>query len=178
MAFCVNCGTQMDENTKVCPSCGTEAGQSPAAGNPVPPPSASQPNLFQKLNDTAETTAEYDPKDIADNKLMAALSYIGILVLIPWLAAPNSRFVRYHARQGLTLFIAYIAYFVIRFLLGLIKTTRYAWGIPYQTTPGIILFISWLIGIPLFILSVIGIINVIQGRAKELPVIGKLNIVK
>jgi uncharacterized membrane protein len=60
----------------------------------------------------------------------------------------------------------------------MIKTTHYLWGVPYQSTPGIIVFIGWLIAVPLYVLSIIGIINAYQGKAKELPIIGKIKIIK
>lgn len=175
MAFCSKCGTQLDENSNICPSCKVTAEQNVTQNNTQ---FTSQANILHKLNDTSDTTGEYDPKDIADNKLMAVLSYLWILVLIPLLAAPNSKFARYHAKQGFTLFVLYIGHAIIKFLLGFIKTTHYLWGVPYQATPGIIVLIGWLIGVPLFILSVIGIINAYQGKAKELPIIGKINILK
>jgi uncharacterized membrane protein len=129
--------------------------------------------------DTADTTAEYDPRDIADNKVMAVLAYLGILVLIPMFTAPkNSRYARYHVKQGFTLFLCYIALSIVNFLLRLIKVTRYFWGVPYQTTPGIIIFLGWLLSLPLLVLTIIGIINAYQGRAKELPIIGKFTILK
>ena len=37
-------------------------------------------------------TAEQDPQDVQDNKAMAVLAYIGILVLIPLFAAKKSKF--------------------------------------------------------------------------------------
>ena len=40
------------------------------------------------------------------NKVMAILSYFGILVLIPIFAAKDDAFARYHANQGLVLLIA------------------------------------------------------------------------
>ena len=176
MAFCSNCGKQLDENTNVCTSCNAQAEQSATTENNQG--TTSQPNVFEKLNNTSDTTAEYDAKDIADNKVMALLSYIGILVLIPMFAAPNSKYARYHVRQGFNLFLAYIGLFIINFLSRFIKTTKYVWGIPYQTTPGIIVFIVWLLGIPLFVLSILGIINAYKGKAKELPIIGKFKILK
>jgi hypothetical protein len=39
-----------------------------------------------------------DPKDVADNKLVAALSYIWILFLIPLLAKRDSKFCQFHAK--------------------------------------------------------------------------------
>lgn len=187
MAFCSNCGNQLDENTNFCPSCSAPVGQNATPNQTQGAPSQqnftqgspSQPNVFQKLNSTSDTTSQYDPRDIADNKLMAVLAYFGLLVLIPMFAAPkNSKFARFHVQQGFTLFLLYIALVIVRFILGLIKTTRYIWGVPYQTTPGIIILLGWLLGIPLFILSIIGIINASQGKAKELPIIGKFKILK
>lgn len=170
----------MDENSK-CPSCdlGVNENTTPIP-TPTPPGTAytAQPNAFQKLNDTKDTTGEYDEKDINDNKLMAVLAYLGILVFIPMFAAPNSKYARFHTKQGFNLFLLYIGYSIINFLFRLVKVTRYVWSIPYQTTPGILIFIGWLIGIPLFILSILGIINAVQGRAKELPIIGKIQILK
>lgn len=178
MAFCSNCGTQLDENSTVCPSCDAMVRQNADRGNTQNAASGLRTNVFEKLNNTSDTTAEFDSKDMADNKVMAVLSYLSILVLIPLFAAPNSRYARFHAKQGVTLFVFYIGYTVLRFLLGLIKTTHYVWGIPYQSTPGIIIFIGWLLGVPLFILSIIGIINAYQGKAKELPIIGKISFLK
>ena len=176
MAFCPKCGKQLEENTTVCPSCNAQEEQSATTENTQG--TSSQPNVLQKLNNTSDTTSEYDAKDIADNKLMALLSYLSILVLVPMFAAPNSKFTRFHVKQGFTLFLAYIGLFIVNFLLGMIKTTHYIWGVPYQTTPGIVVFIGWLLGIPLFVLSILGIINAVQGRAKELPIIGKITILK
>jgi uncharacterized membrane protein len=176
MAYCPNCGQPLDENTNVCTSCNAQAEQS--ASNENTQKSTSQASFFQKLTDTPDSTTDYDAKDVADNKIMALLSYLGILVLIPMFAAQNSKFARYHVKQGFNLFLAYIAYAIVNYLLGMIRVTRYVWGIPYRTTPGIIVFICWLIGIPLFVLSILGIINAVQGKAKELPIIGKFKILK
>ena len=40
---------------------------------------------INNLNNTPDTTANYDPKDIEDNKVLALFSYIGLLFLIPLL---------------------------------------------------------------------------------------------
>ncbi len=128
-------------------------------------------NKLSGLSNTADTTTEYDPKDIEQNKTMALLAYLGILVLIPIFAAGTSPFARYHANQGLVLCIAAILY-----------------GIAYSIFSSIILAISWrlyflvsligLVGIVFLILAVMGIINALNGKAKELPLIGKYKLLK
>lgn len=110
MAFCGKCGTQINDGVRFCPGCGAAAevaaAPQPVAAGAVQQPAAPsaqpvqqpvqpsyqqpvQPNAFQKLNDTADITGECDPQDIANNKIMAVLSYFGPLFLIPWFAAPN-----------------------------------------------------------------------------------------
>ena len=126
---------------------------------------------FASFNNTVDSTESFDPQDIQNNKVMAILAYLGILVLIPLLAAKESRFARFHTNQGLVLFIAEIIY-----------------SIAYSILTGVILAISWrlyflvtiigLLGLAFLVLSIIGIINAAGGKAKELPVIGKIKILK
>jgi fumarate reductase subunit D len=47
----------------------------------------------------------YQDKDVADNKALAALSYAWILCFIPLLKKRDSKFVQFHAKQGMVLFI-------------------------------------------------------------------------
>lgn len=88
------------------------------------------------------------------NTGMAIVAYI--IFFIPLLTeAKNDPFVKYHVKQGLILFIGY----VIEMFVGTIPF--FGWII----TP--------LLGVILFILFIIGIINAINGKEKPLPVIGK-----
>ncbi len=151
MKYCSNCGNKIEEGVKFCPSCGNSAN---ACATP-----------------TNTTTEGYDKDDIEQNKVMGVLAYLGILVLIPILAAKESKFARFHANQGLILCIAAILY-----------------GVAYSVLTSIILAISWrlyflvsilgFVGIVFAVLCVIGIINVVNGQAKELPVIGKYRILR
>jgi uncharacterized membrane protein len=90
-----------------------------------------------------------------DNKLFAILSYIGILCLIPLLMKKDDSFVFFHAKQGLILFIAE----VITSFIAMVPVLGW-----------VIAPILWIF---LFILSIIGIINVLAGKTKEIPVLGK-----
>lgn len=47
-------------------------------------------------------------KDVDQNRLVAVLSYIWILFLIPLLTKKKSKFCQFHAKQGLVLFIAWV----------------------------------------------------------------------
>lgn len=184
MAFCVKCGNRIDENEKFCNHCGTPvkvAEKDDMAT--VKEKMAKTGNLSEKLaafNNTADTSGEYDAKDISDNKLMAVLAYLGPLWLIPFITKKDSRFTRFHCRQGFNLLLVDIAYSVISAILSaIIKTPHYIYGVYYGSyTPGWFSVILWLVSIPLFALSVIGILNANNGKAKELPIIGKFKIIK
>ena len=126
---------------------------------------------FENLNNTDDTTYQYDPVDIEQNKMIALFSYIGILFLIPLLAAPNSRFAKYHANQGLVLFILEVAFGIVQ---GILASILYSisWHL------GFIVTIVRTFSLAFIILAVLGIINATSGRAKELPIIGKIKIIK
>ena len=111
--------------------------------------------------DVDDFTAEYDPEDIKANKIYAILAYIGILVPIPLFLAGDSKFARFHTNQGFTLFLCSLVCWILGFIkLGLIK------------------FIAGLLGFCVLVYAIIGIVNVIKGRAKELPGIGNFTFLK
>lgn len=87
---------------------------------------------------------QFDPKDVEENKLMAALSYLGLLVLIPLLAKKDSKFAQTHAKQGLILCIA-------EFIFGIIP------------------FLGWLLELVLLVVALIALINAIQGKFWKIP---------
>lgn len=183
MAFCGKCGTQMNDGAKFCPGCGAPneaaAPAAPVTPNQETPPVQQNPAPQQAdfsakmaaLNNTADTTAEFDKADIEQNKAMSILAYFGPLVLIPIFAAKNSKFARYHSNQGLILLIAAVAYSIV---YGILSTVIYAisWRL------GFIVSIIGLVSILFTVLAIIGIVNAVNGRAKELPIIGKFRILK
>jgi len=100
-----------------------------------------------------------DAKDVEENKMIAALGYVWVLALVPFLAKKDSKFAQFHAKQGMVLFIVE----VISAIIGYIPIVGLIW-IPF----GLIL------GLVLLVFSIMGIINAYQGQMKELPVVGSL----
>jgi len=94
--------------------------------------------------------------DVQDERVIAALSYIWVLVLIPLLSKKDSEYCQFHAKQGLVLFITSFAIMV----LGMIPVLGWL----------IILPLGWL---AITILSILGIINALQGKKWEMPYISK-----
>ena len=122
---------------------------------------------IDEFTDTPDTTSEYDPADIEKNKTLAIFSYFSWLVIIPLIAAKDSPFAKFHANQGLVLAIAET---LLAIVIGVIKS------IPYIGFIGIIL--SGLLSIASLVFLVLGVVNAVNGKAKELPVIGKIRIIK
>lgn len=116
------------------------------------------------LNNTPDTTSQYDPQDIENNKIMALLSYIGPLFLVPMFAAKDSKFARFHANQGIVLFIAAIVLNIVSVLLGYIPFVGW--------------ILAWAMRVIWWALAVLGIVNALNGKAKQLPLIGGITILK
>ena len=157
MAFCNKCGQQIDDNVQTCPNCGAPNG---VAGNAQ--------NFVNNFTNTADSTAQFDPQDIQNNKVMALLAYLWILFLVPLLAAPNSRFARYHANQGLVLFIFGAIAGVVAGIICVIPVIGLIIG-------GIL---SAAVSIFDLVLMILGIVNAANGQAKQLPLIGGITILK
>src|SRR6267378_526195 len=91
-----------------------DAGPSSTAGAPpvqAPAASSTPPPAAPPISDSA---------DIEQNKVYAILAYIGLLFLVPLLAAPNSKFARYHTNQGIVLFLATIVLMAASMVLAII----------------------------------------------------------
>src|SRR4030042_6642440 len=88
------------------------------------------------------------------SNVMAIISYIGFLCLIPILNKEKDEFVKFHARQGFILFLAEVA------------TSIFFYALPFLWFLTNILWLGW------FVLGVIGIVNVLNKKKKELPLIG------
>ena len=172
MAFCSKCGAQLSDGEKFCSSCGAPIGDTAKENaNTTQPVQTDFSQKIAGLNNTADTTAEYDAQGIRNNKAMAILAYLSWLVLIPLFAAKESKFARFHCNQGLVLAITEIIYVIA-----------------YEILSAVILAISWrlaflisiigIVGIVFAVVSIIGIVNAANGKAKELPIIGKFKILK
>ncbi|HWR18721.1 MAG TPA: zinc ribbon domain-containing protein [Clostridia bacterium] len=156
MAFCNNCGTQVNDG-RFCPNCGATV-------------NGAAPQQNAAYNAGAQTAPALD--DAQQNKAMGILAYLGILVLVPLFAAPNSPFARYHANQGLVLAIAEIAYGI---LVGILTTLFWSISWTFGSIMSTIFSLVWL---GFLALVIIGIMNAAKGEKKPLPLIGGITIIK
>ncbi|MBF0268812.1 MAG: hypothetical protein HQL44_09480 [Alphaproteobacteria bacterium] len=92
------------------------------------------------------------PREVK-SKLLAALSYLGILCFVPLLVSRDDEFVSFHAKQGLVIWMwGALAIFALHVpLLG-----KWVFGL---STMAVVAF------------SALGLLSVVFGRAWELPLI-------
>ncbi|MBE6024235.1 MAG: hypothetical protein E7231_13795 [Cellulosilyticum sp.] len=112
-----------------------------------------------------------DNQDIEKNKIAALLSYIGILFVIPLIIAPDSKYARFHANQGLCLLIAEVIFGIVRSVIAVICGFIPIFG-------AIIITLVSMLNIVFVILSILGIIHAIKGEMIPLPIIGEFQILK
>lgn len=105
----------------------------------------------------------------SNDKLYGILSYIGILWLVPVIAGAvkTSEFAKFHANQGVVLFIFEVAVSIAAGLLNHIPLL----GL-------IISLVLWAADIFLLVLAIMGIVAACQGQTKKLPLIGEFSIIK
>lgn len=108
-----------------------------------------QPEVVQGVPSGASPA--FDAKDVQDNKLVAALSYLGILVFIPLFLARKSAFAQEHAKQGILLLAVHI--------LGM-----FVYWIP------LIGQLAWVVVV---IINIIALVKCLMGEFWEIPVIGE-----
>lgn len=157
MAFCSSCGHEIGEGTAFCPACGAKV--------------------------SAPATPVFDEEDIKENKLIAVFAYLNVLVLVPILAGRKSPFARYHAKQGLVLFV--IEAF-LHFAYGTLKSVLSPFVAHIAATNGyssynwleLVLSLLGVVAFAYIAFAVIGIIRVLRGEAKPLPLIGSLPFLK
>lgn len=127
MKTCTNCGAQLNDEAMFCTQCGKNIEAEAAQG--VPPVQDQnqqyqqyqqqydqnqyqqqyQQNQYQQQYqpkvDIYDHTAEFDPKDISDNKVYCMLvylaSWLGIIVALLASGASKSEYVNFHVRQAL-----------------------------------------------------------------------------
>ncbi|MFA6098029.1 MAG: DUF4870 domain-containing protein [Patescibacteria group bacterium] len=83
-----------------------------------------------------------------DSNLMGALSYVWILSVVMLIIKKDDEFVKFHAKQGLILFIASFI--------------------------GVVPVIGWAIWLVVVVLDIVGFIKALSGERYKMPVIGDI----
>lgn len=84
----------------------------------------------------------------SDSNLMGALSYVWILSVVMLIVKKDDEFVKFHAKQGLVLFIASFI--------------------------GVVPVIGWAIWLVVVVLCIIGFIKALSGEKYKVPIVGDI----
>ncbi len=164
MTYCSKCGKQNPDGAKSCSGCGgaVRAGEEQSA---------------RKNNAPPQGAAEYDPaKDAAEHKGISVVAYLLFFIPLIMGAHKTSEFVKFHTNQGLVLFIFYAAWGIIHAILSaILSAVLFSGSFAVWSIISLILGLIWIIPA---IFLVIGILNVVRGVCKPLPLIGKIRIIK
>ena len=138
MAFCSNCGKEIPDGATVCPSCGATLGGVPAA----------------PVIEAWDHTADYDEKDISDNKVYALSAYLfSILgIILCHVLAKESPYAQFHAREALKIDVVTIVIYLLSCLL--------CWTCIVPIAGAVLLLI-------LMVVKIICFVQVCKGQAKE-----------
>ena len=185
--FCTQCGTNLQGapdfantqgsasnqdtvNQDAAPNQGMPNQGMPNQGMPNQGPMPGQGAPYQQyaqapVFDPYDHTAEYSPKDISDNKVIAILVYLmgTIGIIIALLASKESPYVAFHLRQGLK-------FLAVEVLVGIVSAVLF-FTVIVPIAGGIFLIVLWVIKIICFF-------QICSGKAKEPAIIRSLGFLK
>ena len=118
---------------------------------------------YERRQSEQQTRAGFDPDMVSrsssdssaageGNKALAALSYLSILFALPYVFAPDDKFAKYHAKQGLKLFIFGILCDFVGAITGL----------------------GWILSLVRLYLIYKGMSSALNGKKEPLPYIGTI----
>ena len=139
MKYCPHCGAEIADDVRFCPTCGKET----------------------VVVVTASPDPEFDPQDIADNRMLAMLGYLSMGVL-PMLGCRNSAYAMHHVNQALWLYIGAIVCTLASSLL--------AFTVIIPILGGICLIV-------LLVFEIMGIVRALKGSGAYLPFVKNLPVI-
>ncbi|MBI2798664.1 DUF4870 domain-containing protein [Candidatus Saccharibacteria bacterium] len=117
----------------------------------------------------APTPTNSGGSNSSNDTLMGVLAYLGVLCLIPLLGAKDDAFAQYHAKQGVNLLLLEVVIVAAQWVIGL-------GGLFIGL--GFIFFLFPLLWLGILVLSIIGIVNVVNHKTEPLPLIGGIKLIK
>ena len=161
---------------------GEEGEAAPAPEKPKP---KNVKEFIAMLQDTKDHTRDFDQNDFALHKKHAIITVLGPVFWLPYAICSNSYSTRFHANQGLLIFVMELlcgfVHGFLMFLNGVANT------VPYTDRPGSHLsIIGWILAILFTIICYAlpafeiytAISNIRSGKIKDIPLIGFVRIIR
>lgn len=121
-------------------------------------------DFIEEVNqNSTDHTGRFAVEDIEENRGLAAVCYIPILFVLAYILRPKSPYIRFHVNQGIDLLILSVVLGIVRGACGFI--------------PIVYNLLALCTGLITFLFFLYGFINTVNGKAKELPFIGKIKFI-
>ncbi|MCE0484457.1 MAG: GYF domain-containing protein [Methylacidiphilales bacterium] len=141
----------------------------PAAAAPKADPAINNPESTKPVDLAGvigkPEALEVDAEDAEKNKVFGILAYV--IFFVPLLVAKDSPFAKYHANQGLALFLTMLGTLIVLAVLSFIPFIGFIFGLLH-----IVVYLGYLV------LVILGIVNAAAGKCVPLPVIGGIKLLK
>lgn len=154
MPYCAKCGRRIQADARFCPYCAA-----PVRARQQKRPAESLRGVKREMDATPDYSERYQRADIRRNRTMAMLAYGSVLIFVPMLLARRSYFARFHVNQAVLPNAVGLALVALAVLLAP-KAAFFGW------------FFA-ILDLPVIALRALGFCNARNGRAKELPFVGK-----
>lgn len=130
------------------------------------------------LLETTDHTEEFSLNEIESGKALSIVSYL--IPIVPFILSKKNNYIHFHTINGMNLLFAYLIFLIIK------RTLSYIFGTPCDLVSGIkciILPISLritfaLVNMIFSLIVLLGLLNVCNNKAKELPLINKIKFFK
>ena len=157
MKVCPGCNSTHEDGVAFCTNCGFSFATAQPTPAPVPAPAPAV--------DPADHTAEFDPADISENKVLAMLPYLmgWVGIVIALLAVNNSRYVAFHVKQALK-------FAVVESLAGIASVILF-WTFLVPIAAAILTVV-------LSVLKIVCFFQICSGKAKEPAIVKDLSFLK
>jgi uncharacterized membrane protein len=165
MSFCQTCGSTLSEGSPTCPACGASQGVASSAA-PGPIPSAYPGPVPSAVPAPAAGTGLTPNVAGALAYLVGAITGILFLVIDPF---KTDRFVRFHAFQSIFFNVAWIGFWIVWMIVGLVLG-----AVSHGLFFIIQLPINLLVTVGGFCLWAYLMYSAYQGKTFQIPIIGAL----
>ena len=171
MKICPNCNAQLNDDAAFCTNCGTQFAQ-----QAQPQYQQQQYQQYAPQPDPYDHTAEFDPKDISDNKVISMLVYLmgWIGIVIALLGSNTSKYAAFHVRQALKFVVVETLIPIILGIGAIVNIIPILGQIVYIVAA----IAAVVLSIALFVVKIICFFQICKGQAKEPAIIKKLNFLR
>ena len=137
--------------------------------------------FIDKLKDTKDYSHMYDINNMKKNKILCILASLGITFWVPLVVKKGCASARFYANQGLLIFIIEVICGIINYIYsgviigGAVKSADT--GLYVHGYILVFLFTAIFFAVPVF-LVVTAIQNINAGKVKDIPLVGKLRLLR